>query len=47
VLGEYPLADETYEELLEKLSGREVSAALRADLVRHFGAVDTRVAALK
>ena len=47
LLGEYPLADETYEELLDKLSGREVSAALRADLVRHFGAVDTRVAALK
>ena len=49
-LGEYPLADETYEELLERLSKRdtgEVSAALRADLVRHFSAVDTRVAALK
>ena len=49
-LGEYPLADETYEELLDKLSkseAGEVSAALRADLFRHFGAVDSRVAALK
>ena len=38
--GVYALADETYDELLEKLSKDKfagVSAALRADLVRHFG----------
>jgi hypothetical protein len=38
--GEYALADETYDELLEKLTKEKfngVSAALRADLVRHFG----------
>jgi len=49
-LGEYPLADETYEELLAKLSDREsgdLPAGLRADLVRHFGSVDTRVASLR
>jgi hypothetical protein len=39
-LGAYPLADETYEELLGKLTKEKfagVSAALRADLTRHFG----------
>jgi len=38
--GAYPLADETYEELLGKLTDEKfagVSAALRADLGRHFG----------
>jgi len=41
----YPLADETYEELLGKLTKEKfagVSAALRADLGRHFGN-DTRL----
>lgn len=38
--GAYPLADETYEQLLDKLAHEKfagVSAALRADLGRHFG----------
>ena len=46
--GEYELADETYDRLLEKLTAREfvgASDALRADLRRHFGD-DTRLAAL-
>jgi len=39
--GAYALADETYDELYTKLSDRKfagVSAELRADLRRHFGA---------
>jgi len=46
--GSYPLADETYDKWLEKLSERKfagASASLRADLRRHFGA-DPRVTAL-
>jgi hypothetical protein len=46
--GAYLLADETYDELYAKLADRKfagVSAALRADLRRHFGA-DPRAAAL-
>ena len=38
--GTYALADETYDELLQKLTREKftgVTAALRADLVRHFG----------
>jgi hypothetical protein len=45
--GEYELADETYDRLLEKLTARQfagASAALRADLRRHFGADDGRLA---
>ena len=44
--GEYNLADETYAELLEKLTERkfaDVSDALRVELRRHFGANDPRV----
>ena len=44
--GEYKLADDTYDELLEKLTNRkfsDVSDALRADLRRHFGANDPRL----
>jgi hypothetical protein len=39
--GAYLLADETYDELFDKLSDRKfvgVSSGLRADLRRHFGA---------
>ena len=39
--GDYKLADETYDKLLDKLREREfagMSDALRADLRRHFGA---------
>jgi hypothetical protein len=38
--GDYPLEDETYDELLKKLSARktgDVPPALRADLEKHFG----------
>ena len=45
--GEYELADETYDDLLKQLIDREfagVSEALRADLRRHFGAADPRLA---
>ena len=45
--GENRLADETYDKLLEKLTEREfagVSGTLRADLRRHFGAADGRLA---
>ena len=38
--GEYSLADETYNDFMKKLAGRQfagVSEALRADLRRHFG----------
>jgi hypothetical protein len=44
--GEYHLADDTYGELLEKLSDRkfaDVSDALRVELRRHFGANDPRL----
>lgn len=43
--GEYELADETYDKLLEKLTEREfagASDALRADLRRHFGSDATQ-----
>lgn len=43
--GEYELADETYDRLLEKLNERDfagASDALRADLRRHFGPDATR-----
>ena len=46
--GAYLLADETYDELFDKLSDRKfvgVSAGLRADLRRHFG-TDPRAGAL-
>jgi hypothetical protein len=46
--GEYKLADDTYDELLEKLSERQfsdVSEALRGELRRHFGVNDPRLAA--
>ena len=45
--GQYELADRTYDELLEKLNDRkfsDVSDGLRADLRRHFGANDPRLA---
>lgn len=49
--GSYPLEDETYDELIKKLSeGKNkvaLPAALRADLVSHFGATDPRVATLR
>lgn len=48
--GGYQLADDTYDELIKKLSDRKhaaVSAALRADLVKHYGAADPRVTALQ
>jgi Zinc dependent phospholipase C len=44
--GEYPLADETYDELSEKLAGEKVSRispALRANLVAFYGASDARI----
>ena len=44
--GVYQLADDTYVELLDKLTERkfsDVSDALRADLRRHFGADDPRL----
>ena len=47
--GEYMLADETYDELLDKLSDREfadVPAALRTNIVAFYGATDSRVASL-
>jgi Zinc dependent phospholipase C len=45
--GEYELADETYDRLLEKLTARQfagASDALHAELRRHFGANDARLA---
>ena len=49
--GRYSLADETYDELLKKLTeGKNktaVPAGLQADLVKHFGANDPRPAGLK
>jgi hypothetical protein len=47
--GDYPLADETYDELIKKLAEHKqtVPAALTADLARHYGTADPRVAALK
>jgi hypothetical protein len=42
--GEYALADDTYDELLEKLAGRRfatVSENLRSNLVAHYGDVRT------
>lgn len=47
--GEYTLADETYDELLDKLADREfadVPAALRTNIVAFYGAADSRVALL-
>jgi hypothetical protein len=47
--GEYTLADETYDELLDKLADREfadVPAALRTNIVAFYGATDSRVASL-
>ena len=47
--GDYALADETYDELLDKLSDREfadVPPALRANIVAFYGAADSRVASL-
>ena len=44
--GEYKMADDTYDELLAKLTDRkfsDVSEALRAELRRHFGANDPRL----
>jgi hypothetical protein len=44
--GEYKLADDTYDQLLAKLTDRkfsDVSDALRAELRRHFGANDPRL----
>ncbi|HEX8031358.1 MAG TPA: zinc dependent phospholipase C family protein [Vicinamibacterales bacterium] len=46
--GGYSLADDTYDELMEKFAapgGPAIPAALRADLVRHFGAAHMRLAA--
>lgn len=48
--GEYRLADETYDELIKKLATEKkavVPAALAADLTKHYGAADPRIAALK
>jgi hypothetical protein len=49
--GRYSLEDEAYDELIKKLSGGKgttaIPAGLRADLVRHFGANDPRVAGLR
>jgi hypothetical protein len=48
--GEYQLADETYDELIAKLADQKkspVPAALTADLARHYGASDPRLAAFK
>ena len=42
--GEYPLADETYAELLDRLSSRQpliVPAAMRADIMRFYGNVES------
>lgn len=48
--GRYRLEDETYDELLKKLTENKdhgaASSALRADLARHFGAGDPRLATL-
>jgi hypothetical protein len=47
--GEYQLADETYDELITKLADDKkiaMPAALTADLAKHYGAGDPRVAAL-
>jgi hypothetical protein len=48
--GGYSLEDETYDELLTKLANRnfdDMTAALRTDLIRHFGAGHPKLAALK
>ena len=48
--GQYALGDETYDELVEKLARRRfagVTPALRADLIRHFGADNPKLAGLK
>jgi hypothetical protein len=45
VWGEYPLADRTYTELLDKLSDRRfanVPPGLRSDVMRYFAAMDER-----
>ena len=45
--GEYPLADDTYAELLERLSSHQavaVPAALRADIMRFYGNVESTAA---
>jgi hypothetical protein len=47
--GEYTLADETYDELLDKLADREFAdmpPALRANIVAFYGEADSRVASL-
>jgi hypothetical protein len=44
--GGYPLEDATYNELIEKLTDRKtvaIPAALRADLIKHFGRNDPRL----
>ena len=44
--GGYPLEDATYNELIEKLAERKtaaIPAALRADLIKHFGRNDPRL----
>jgi hypothetical protein len=45
--GEYPLADDTYAELLERLSSHQpltVPAAMRADIMRFYGNVESTAA---
>jgi len=47
--GEYTLADETYDELMDKLADRafaDVPVALRTNIVAFYGAADSRVASL-
>ena len=47
--GDYQLADDTYDELIKKLADRKAGAlpaTLTADLAKHFGAGDPRLAAL-
>jgi hypothetical protein len=48
--GEYPLADETYDELLGRLASKkpaEVPDAMRADIMRFYGTVDASKASDK
>jgi hypothetical protein len=48
--GRYSLEDETYDELVEKLADRKdgaTPAALRSDLIKHFGATDPRLIAMR
>ena len=48
--GRYSLSDETYDELIEKLADRKdgaTPAALRSDLIKHFGAADPRLIAMR